>query len=119
MPARSVPLESYEQVQVANWLRARGIAFCHVPNGQLRNKRVAAQLKREGVRRGVPDLLIFDRPPNGDYRGVAIEMKRLKGSTTTPEQLEWLKRLDREGWHASIAKGHAEAIDTLISLGWE
>jgi hypothetical protein len=54
-----------------------------------------AKLKAKGVKRGVPDILIFTR--RGQYNGLAIELKVGKGKAT-PEQLEWLSRLQKEGW---------------------
>ena len=113
------PLESWEQERVARWLGSRNILYCAVPNGQLRSKRIGAQLKREGVRSGVPDLLVFTPPPLFPaYRGVAIEMKRVRGSKPTPSQLRWLKDLDRVGWYSAVCEGHEEAIQVLESMGW-
>src|SRR5690554_7178377 len=35
----------------------------HTPNGGHRNVVVASKLKAQGVKRGVPDIVIVDRPP--------------------------------------------------------
>ncbi len=104
---------------MVHWLDARGILFCAVPNGQLRSKRVGAQLKREGTRSGVPDILVFTPAPRfPNFRGIAIEMKRVQGRKPTDNQLRWLKNLDRVGWYSAVCEGHEEAIQVLESLGW-
>jgi len=119
VPKRSHLSESQAQCRVAEWLDARGMLWCHVPNGQLRSKRVAAQLKREGVKAGVPDILIFDRPPSKpEFVGVALELKRTINGRTSEAQERWLKALDKRKWYACVAKGHLEAIDILIELGY-
>lgn len=45
----------------------------HIPNGGSRNKAEAANLKRQGVKAGVPDL--FLPVPRGGYHGLYIELK--------------------------------------------
>jgi hypothetical protein len=47
------------------------------PNGSLRNLIVAKKLKAEGVRPGVPDIIV-DVARHG-YHGLRIEMKRSDG----------------------------------------
>ena len=61
------------QIATARLLDSTGLVWTHVPNGGLRNKIVAAKLKRMGVKAGVPDVLIFN--PAAENCGVAIELK--------------------------------------------
>lgn len=56
--------------------------YTHIPNGEERDKRVAAKLKAMGVKRGWPDFL-FVGP---DRRVVGLELKR-EGEDMTDEQL--------------------------------
>jgi len=84
--------------------------FTHSPNGGLRNVVVATQLKRAGVRRGVPDVL-YPRH-RGGFAGLAIELKA-KGGRPTPEQLAWLDMLAREGWMTAVCVGLDAAIQTV------
>lgn len=49
-----------------------------VPNGGDRHPAVAAKLKAEGVKAGVPD--IFLPVPRNGYHGLFIELKELKGA---------------------------------------
>lgn len=60
------------------------VFVAHVPNGGMRNARVAAQLKAQGVVRGVPDLMLI--PLHG--RVGFIEVKA-PGGSLTPEQKEF------------------------------
>jgi len=70
-----------------------------IPNGGLRDIRVARKLKAEGVKPGVPDIFLAARDCNYKFRGLFIEMKIINGRIT-PEQKEWLPRLN-DGWPAA------------------
>lgn len=48
-----------------------------VPNGELRNIVIAAKLRRQGVIRGVADLILLI--PKKGYASLCIEMKTPKG----------------------------------------
>lgn len=96
-----------------------------VPNGGHRHPAVAARLKAEGVRRGVPDILCLvprPLPPAGHpvdsapwfpYHGLAIELKR-PGGHVAPEQDAWLARLTAAGYLAVVCVGWAVAWRTLV-----
>lgn len=77
-----------------------------VPNGGERRPLVAAKLRMEGVRRGVPDLLLPVR--RGEHAGLAIEMKAMDGRAS-PEQREWLDLLRWQGWRAEVCHGWQSA----------
>lgn len=82
-----------------------------IPNGGDRDIRVAARLKSEGVRRGVPDLcwpLV-----RGRYSGLFMELK-IKPNRTTAEQNEWLASLRMNGYYTCVVYDDpAEAIRIL------
>lgn len=94
-----------------------------IPNGGDRTPSVAANLKAEGVKSGVPDLCL--PVPIGQYAGLYIEMKRKTGYGKTrgdrsEKQVDWHKRLVKQrycvvtcyGWIAA-----ARAIqDYYLSL---
>lgn len=119
-----VPTEAQEQAVVAQWLRMRpSLLWTHVGHGELRNIVVARRLRTAGLAPGVPDLLIFDRPPRAPADapqavGVAIEMKRTKGGRVSPEQTAWLDGLRQRGWLCYVCKGADAAIDQLQRLGY-
>lgn len=114
-----VPSEAAEQRMVVQWLAARRLLYCHVPNGEKRDIITASRLRGLGVRRGCPDLLVFTPPPGKfGITGVAIEMKR-RGATASGvsvEQREWLAALEACGWRTCVAFGADDAIAWLESL---
>jgi len=56
------------QVAICKYLDLCGYEFFAIPNGGLRNIKVAAKLKQEGVKAGVADL--FVALSNGKYHGL-------------------------------------------------
>lgn len=115
----TTPTEAQEQRVVADWLDLHKIKWCHVPNGSFKSKAAAGIFKALGLKSGIPDILIFDPPPNAPGRaGMAIEMKRVKGGTVSPEQKEWLSALEQRNWITQVCKGATEAIKTLEIFGY-
>ena len=84
----------------------------HIPNGGRRDAAEAANLKRQGVKPGVPDL--FLPVARGGYHGLFIEMKRRDGGRLSEYQKHWLHLLEREGYCAVVCHGAREAIDLII-----
>ena len=115
----AIPTEDQEQAALVDWLKIHGILFAHVPNGGARDKVTGSILKRLGVSKGCPDILIFDRPPKEpDCAGVAIELKRQKGGRVSPEQKDWLENLKTRGWVAAVCRGANDAVNLLEKLGF-
>ena len=118
---KRAPLESAEQAALVRWLRRHRVAAFAVPNGGLRPGRGGVSMRAQGVERGIPDLLIIDRPPFAlHFVGVALELKRQGGrdSDVRPEQRDWLERFDALGWAAGVAFGADAAIVWLRELGF-
>lgn len=89
-----------------------------IPNGGLRNKRVAGQLKAQGVKAGVSD--IFLPVPKSSMHGLWIELKRPKSpqataGTVSQEQIDWLDRMGGQGYAAVVCYGWTAAMDTIIA----
>lgn len=108
--------EHSEQCRVINWAwiyqeRCAALAMLHaIPNGGLRNKSVAAKLKMEGVKSGIPDL---DLPvPSGIYFGLVIEMKFGRNKATA-EQIWFLERYARYGRKTAVCYSADEAIKMI------
>ena len=78
----------------------------HIPNGGSRNKAEAANLKRQGVKAGVPDL--FLPVARGGYHGLYIELKFGKNKTSK-NQDKWLSALSKQGYCAMVCYGWVEA----------
>ena len=116
------PSELQEQIAVVRTLRRSRILFTAVPNGGYRLAREERNMKASGVRRGVPDLLIFDTPPGlAEYRGLALEMKRVgeTACSVSKEQRKWLAELRQRGWLTMVAFGADHAIEQMKKLGYE
>ena len=97
---------------VAEWLDLQGWLYTHFPAGEYRPARVGAKLKRMGLKRGVPDILIFEAwrehlPGRSIHEasghGVAIELKS-PGKYPTKEQREWLAALKARGWSTHVCR---------------
>lgn len=83
----------------------------HIPNGGSRNKMEAANLKRQGVRAGVPDLCL--PVARGEYHGLYIELKAGKNKPTE-KQKEWLENLTKQGYKTAVAYSCEAAADILL-----
>jgi hypothetical protein len=71
-------------VQLLQVYANRGLlAFCHVPNGERRDRATAGRLKAMGTTPGVPDLLVWTRSS-----GFGIELKAGAGKLS-PAQVAW------------------------------
>ena len=113
------PPEEAEQLALVQWLELHKIKYTHVPNEVKHKVQYRVKQKRLGVQAGLPDILIFDRPPlYPENVGVAIELKRQKGGRVTPEQTAWLEHLKVRGWTVAVCRGAMEAIRFLQELGF-
>lgn len=108
--------EATEQEQVIEWAAWSVCKYpalkllYHIPNGGSRNAAEAVNLKRQGVKAGVPDLCL--PVACGGYHGLYIEMKYGK-NTTTEKQEEWLAALNGQGYKAIVCYGAQEAVAEL------
>lgn len=75
----------------------------HIPNGGMRSKVEAAIMKAEGVKPGIPDLLLSIMAQG--YGGLYIELKALKGRAPTEKQLMWHARLRDQGYKVCVCYG--------------
>lgn len=115
--ASTIPTEAEEQENVISWAELAIVQYPelkllhHIPNGGSRDVREAVNLKRQGVKSGVPDLCL--PVPRGKYHGLYIELKRIKGGRVSDEQQQWLTELQNVGYRAVVCKGW-EAAKTEI-----
>lgn len=89
----------------------------HIPNGGSRNKAEAANLKRQGVKSGVPD--IFLPVPRGKFAGLWIELKTVSGKASE-EQKKYIQALNDVGYAAEVCHGFDSAVEVItkyIELG--
>lgn len=109
--------EAEFQRKVAMSLDYLGLCWCHVPNGGARSKATGAELKRQGVKRGMPDCLIFTRAPKLNVRGVFIELKHGKGRTSE-EQEQLHAELRDCGWAGFVAHDWAGYEHAMFACGY-
>lgn len=110
--------EHEEQKRVIKWAwRASKVwpelsRLFAVPNGAKRSQAEAAWAKAEGLRPGVPDLLLPVR--RGGFVGLALEMKSTsKTARVSEEQKDWLQYLQTAGWYTAVPRGAEDAIKML------
>jgi hypothetical protein len=84
------------------------LRFFHVPNGGSRHVVEAVNLKKQGVRKGVPDLVIV--LPNG--RTLFWELKSPKGDIRR-EQRDWAQYLTDSGFHHRFIRSFEQAETAL------
>lgn len=113
------PTEASEQKWLFQWAAEnRGkypeleLMF-HIPNEGKRPVHTGANMRRGGLRRGVPDICL--PVPKGKYHGLYIELKRTRGSKTSDDQAMWIAALQAQGYVADVCKGWNEARE-LIEL---
>lgn len=108
--------EAEEQMKVIKWAESMSNKhpclkwLYHTPNGGSRNVAEAANLKRMGVKAGVPDLCL-PYPSNG-FHGLYIEMKK-DGGRLTAAQRDYLAWLNENGYRAVVCYGTEHAIKVL------
>lgn len=102
--------EATEQEAVVEYCFYNRIPIFAIPNGGSRNKLEAINLKRQGVKAGVPDLCV--PVARRGFHGLFIEMKYGRNKATK-EQEEWLAALIREGYLAKVCNGYGEAVELL------
>lgn len=114
-----VPTEHEEQAVVIAWWSMYAplkkidyrLLFA-IPNGSDKSPAQAAKFKREGLRPGVPDLLLA-LPRNGKA-GLFIEMKRIGGRVKPgSEQDQYIQLLRAVGYEAVECAGADEAIAVI------
>lgn len=102
--------EDQEAANLAEWLfwqQHLGTVelYSHIPHETYTTSwRAKRKNKVLGVNPGVPDYVIIT-----PTAVLFVELKRVKNSTTSIEQEEWVKRLSGKVTDATVAKGFEEA----------
>ena len=81
-----------------------------VPNGGSRNKIEAANLKRQGVKSGVADVIVLI--PNRGFYSLCMEFKSKSGEQSD-EQKEFQRQAEKQGSKYVIVRSVGEAIEEL------
>jgi hypothetical protein len=86
------------------------VLYCASAGGVRTSMKQAIKMKATGYVKGVPDLQIFE--PVGNYHGLLIEIKDLKG-VVSKEQKQWIKDLNDRGYYATYCKGVESTIKVI------
>jgi hypothetical protein len=132
--AKPVQRERGEQIVLAQFLdtvcaplvRALGLdpelcaGWCHVANERTAREQRHASLANQGVKRGIPDCIVWVVPAGSPFHGVSIELKEPNASfsAVSDEQRAWIELHKAVGWRAIIAFGADAAISWLKGLGY-
>ena len=94
-------LEESLQETCVTWFRYRypGKIIFHVPNGGRRKLLEAVRLKRQGVTKGVPDIVVLE--PSSLRHGLFVELKVGKNKLTK-EQVEFMQNLKSRNYEAGV-----------------
>lgn len=90
------------------------LAFA-VPNAAKRSVRLAARMKAEGLRAGVPDWILpvpAQNYPYG-YIGLAIELKAHR-TKISPAQSEYMAMLKSYGWRVELVRDDWEIAKRIV-----
>jgi hypothetical protein len=116
-PAKPVDREGLEQSALMAELRARmpevADLIFHVPNGGHRVKAVAAKLKAQGVKAGIPDLVL--PMARGGFFGLYIEFKATppNDAAISSSQHERIRKLNAQGYLAVVCRGHFDTMEQI------
>lgn len=113
-----VPLEAQEQTWLFEWvndminLKWPELELMYaIPNGGSRNKIEAANLKKQGVNPGIPDVCL--PVARGGYHGLYIEMKRRLYGELSEEQKKKIPKLRAQGYRVEVCEGFQKAADVV------
>jgi hypothetical protein len=93
-----------------------GLLFA-IPNAAKRSPGLAASMKAEGLKAGVPDLFLpVPRVNNAGHRvpGLFVEMK-VRPNRVTAAQAQWIADLRERGYRVEICWSAVDAIEVIKS----
>lgn len=116
--ARISPLEADEQKMLFEWAEYAEVLYpelqlmYHIVNEGRRSYRSGAELRKQGMKAGVPDICL--PVPRGGFGALYIEMKRAKGGRVSDAQDWWIEKLNAAGNLAVICHGFEEAKEIIM-----
>lgn len=72
-----------------------------------------AQAKAEGVKAGVPDIMLPVKSPNFVCPGLFIELKKTKKGVVSDVQTDWGVKLQAQGYAFRLCNGWIEAANDI------
>ena len=119
MTVNTTPLEKEEQIAFVEYCENNGISVVSTQNGFKMPKAAfnyaaySKTLKKMGLSKGFPDLIIIEKNKSKTHEVLFVEMKRQKGGKLKPEQEEWIQKLDDKDYCVGVAKGCESAVRIL------
>jgi hypothetical protein len=114
------PLEKAIQADIVRNLAAMGYYAVAVPNGavlagnnQQRYRQVNA-LKKTGMSKGFPDLIVFGPPSRVGF----VEVKRKGAPLDNEQQIGWRNWLTMNGYQWGLVRSVEDILETLDAWGW-
>ena len=106
-----ISTESQEQIGFVTWWRYKfpDVVIFHIANGGFRNVVTGQRLRKEGVLKGVPDLMI-------PAWHLFIEMKRKEGGVISTEQKKMIDYLIRVGYTVIVGYGAEDASRKVLGF---
>jgi hypothetical protein len=110
------PLEHIEQKEVFLWIRQNQDRYPKLKwvfstlNGVRLQPKLRKEMKLQGNRKGVFDIVLPFKSHDDKYPGMYLELKRLKLGTVSTHQEEFGVFVASEGYEALVCKGHVTAI---------
>lgn len=89
--------------------RAGRLTYFHVPNGTYKSKRTAWIMKEQGLRPGVPDLVICFK----GGRTIFVELKAAKGGKVSEAQKMFHEELTLMGFDVHICRSLDELMNAV------
>lgn len=108
--------EAQEQKALIQWTKFQEKKYpelkllFHIVNEGKRSPRYGAELKRQGLKSGVPDL--FLPVPRGNSHGLFLEMK-VGRNKCTDNQKKWIRALMEQGYEVKVVYSCEEAIQVI------
>ncbi|MCP5006874.1 MAG: VRR-NUC domain-containing protein [Planctomycetes bacterium] len=119
LPKTEIPYEAWEQEALFSWIKANQniepklmLAYSTL-NGIRLSTGLRTKAKKQGNRKGVPDIVLPAKSFDGKYPGLYIELKRIKGGVVSKDQKEYMALLTEQGYCVKVCKGHQNAINVI------
>ena len=108
--------EHQMQCALIQWCSIANTAYPHIdkifaiPNGGQRHVATAVKLKKEGVKKGIPDL--FLPVPRHGYHGLFVELK-YGGNRPSPPQREFIEFAKNQHYATAVIYSVDQGIKTI------
>ena len=119
MRKKLVPTEDEEQCWLLSWAEINeyrwpelGLIY-HIPNEGKRSWRAGRELKAQGLKPGVPDIVL--PVPNRHHIALWIEMKRRKDGRVSEAQKRMMFALKKYGNMTVVCYGWEQARDVILN----